>query len=199
MLGWIALFASYPLALVLPPSTGFENGPIENAQAVLLAAGGVIAAVMAWRTRGTPQTHFWLAMLPFWLICTGRELAWGAAFLPPSGWTEEGPVISSRVLFYRPAIAPVLALLALYILWQFLRHRMDRVVLARLWRGGNLPWAQFVLFAVAMIVSTCAEGHGFVHVPLPDMRAQIMEEASELVGYTALLLMQWRVIAALRR
>lgn len=38
----IYLALIFPLSAVLPPWVSFENGPVENAQAVILAAFGVM-------------------------------------------------------------------------------------------------------------------------------------------------------------
>uniref|UniRef100_UPI00190F5564 hypothetical protein n=1 Tax=Microbacterium sp. 18062 TaxID=2681410 RepID=UPI00190F5564 len=41
-----------------------------------------------------------VAVVPLWCLMAARELSWGAAFLPPMGFGEDGPTYSSSTLWY---------------------------------------------------------------------------------------------------
>jgi len=87
----LCLLLCYPLARVIPLEWSWENGVIENAQVVVLLAGLVFAA-QAWRR--APQdgvAMLGLCAMPVWFLLAGRELSWGAVFLPPLGLGPEGP------------------------------------------------------------------------------------------------------------
>jgi hypothetical protein len=68
-------------------------------------------------------------------------------------------------------------------------------VLLRLQRERAWPVASLTLFVLAMVISTNAEGHGFVH--LQDWfgtQVVVLEELVETWGYVALWLAQWALI-----
>ncbi|KAF1022751.1 MAG: hypothetical protein GAK30_00908 [Paracidovorax wautersii] len=197
----LALVACYLMAPHLPVWTGWENGPVENLQALVLLAGGMLA--LWWRDRaGDRQASlFWLMVAPIWFVLCARELSWGAAFMTPLDFSPVyGPTFSSsQQLPYKPLIAPVIGLLLLGTAAVFVRSRQDQT-LARLWRQGSFPLLEIALFVLAMLVSAEAEGHGIVG-GFPSMghaQQQSLEEMAELVGYAVLLLAQWRVARGLR-
>ncbi len=189
------LVLSLPLAYLLPQSLGWENGLLENVQVVILLAGLLAAVVAAGRQRGTAAAPLWWVALAFWLVFMGRELAWGAAFLPAIGHNQLGPTISSSVLWFRPAVPWVCAALLLLCCHWMLRHRLWGRVLLRLQRERAWPVTSVLLFVLAMVISTNAEGHGFVH--LQDWfgtQAVVLEELAETWGYAALWLAQWALV-----
>ena len=75
----IALLAAcYPLAQILPPECGWENGLIENTQAVLLLFGAMFCFNCAYYSvKGLGYTLGWLYFIMFM-----RELSWGRVFFP---------------------------------------------------------------------------------------------------------------------
>ena len=189
------LVLSFPLATVLPPFWGWENGPLEFAQAASLLAGLLTAAVAAYQQRGTTAAPLWWVAIPVWLLMLGRELAWGAAFLPAIGHNEWGPTVSSRVLWFRPAVPWVgVGLLLLCIYWT-LRHRLWSRVLARLQRERAWPVVSLALFVVAMVIAALAESSS-----LPQLRdglgtrVLVLEELAETWAYAALWLAQWALV-----
>ena len=189
------LALSFPLTHWLPQFWGWENGPLENVQVVILLADLLGAAMAAYRQRGSVAAPLWWVALPFWLVFMGRELAWGAAFLPAIGHNQWGPTISSSVLWFRPAVPWVCAALLLLCCYWMLRHRLWSRVLLRLHQERAWPVASLLLFVLAMVISTNAEGHGFVH--LQDRfgtQVVVLEELVETWGFAALWLAQWVLI-----
>jgi hypothetical protein len=76
----LGLVLSFPLSFVLPQSLSWEMDS-ENIQAVTLLLGMVAPGCGAAAKGLLAAPLWWIASL-FWLAFLGRELAWGAAFLP---------------------------------------------------------------------------------------------------------------------
>lgn len=186
---------AYPLALVLPVTWGWENGVIEDLQVVVLLAG-LAVALMAFRRLPRPVAMLGLAAVPFWLMAAARELSWGAVFMAPLGMTATGPVYSSSMLWYKPAVHPTLALLTVLSLAVYFRFRVG-ALLARVWRLRRFPWVEFGLIMVGALASTIAEGHIPLDIGLVPAQGEVLEEIMELVAYGALFLAQLRVLHAL--
>ncbi|WP_139169782.1 hypothetical protein [Chitinasiproducens palmae] len=182
-----------PLVTRLPQWVVWENGPVENAQAIVLLFGAIVAGLSAARARTREARAFWLAAAPLWLIFFGRELSWGAVFLTPLDMTPEGPVFSSHALFYKPVVHPAVGLLIAFSLYQLFVRRGIRL-LANVHRSGRFPFFELVVAAIGFIVSTATEGHAHLSLPLTAGPAQIAEECAELVAYLALLSGQWRLL-----
>jgi len=189
----LCLFLCFPLSRVIPLEWSWENGVIENAQVVVLLAGLVFAG-QAWR-RGSRDGAAMLGLcaMPVWFLLAGRELSWGAVFLPPLGFGPEGPVYSSRVLFYRPlvpAIAGVLLLAAFATGWHHGVHRYLKRVVA----GKGFPWMCVVIVLGAAFGSSAGEGHVPAFARDWIAHSQVLEELSELVGYIGLVVAQGIVL-----
>ncbi len=188
------LLLSFPLTFVLPQSVGWENGLLENIQAVTLLLGVVAAVVAACRQKGAVAAPLWWSAALFWLAFLGRELAWGAAFLPSTGAGKWGPVISSQVLWYKPAVKWAVGGMLLCCYW-LVRHGLWNRVLKRMVREHAIPVFSLALFIVAMVISTNAEGHGFIFLARWfDCRVVVLEELVETLGYFALWLAQWAIV-----
>ncbi len=127
-------------------------------------------------------------------MLAGRELAWGAAFLPPIGFSEDGgPVVSSRMLWYKPAVPYIVAVLFLVCIYWAFRYKIFSHGILRIYKEKAFPWFDLMVFILAMIVSSDAEGHGFISLhELYRSKAMVLEELAELIGYLALLNVQWR-------
>ncbi len=195
----LALIASYLCAPLLPVTAGWENGWIENLQALLLFAGGVWAFWHAAKLPSPREKAFWHAVAPLWIILGFRELSWGAVFHSPVSFSHEtGPMFSSSTqLWYKPAVMPVLALVLLVCAWIFVRSGQLRT-LGALWRQRSIPLREMALVVICMFVSAAAEGHMGLSLNLSEGTAQVFEELAELCAYGALLLAQARVMRGLR-
>lgn len=190
------------LAPLLPVTTGWENGPIENSQVVILLGGFFCAAIFYFRQSEARLKALWLCIMPVWLILAMRELSWGAVFYPPLeffGYT--GPVFSSRIqLWYKPFVTPVVLILLGLSLFHFLRTRQYRT-LSALFRARSVPVTEFLVVVILMIASAASEGHMGsavkmrmnLHMGAP----QVFEESVELFAYLTLVLAQFRVLRGL--
>ena len=194
----LLLVASYAMAPRLPQWTGWENGPVENLQVLMLCAGGLLA-IRYGRAEPTQQRRtFWSLLAPIWFILAARELSWGACFLTPYATAPDtGPKFSSSVqLAHRTGILGAVALLVAVLLWRFVRSGQLRF-LASLYREKRVPFAEIGCIVLCLLASGAAEGHLQVDLGLgPVWVAQTFEELAETGAYAALLLAQWRVFAS---
>ncbi len=189
--GLAILCISYPLALVLPSWVSWENGPVENLQALILFFGMVQALV--YQKSGTTEWKWlWRGAALIWFICAMRELSWGAVFLEPIGMSDEGPFFSSRQLWYKPAIMPAL-IGSILIFAALMLKNGSHTLLSPLQRSGGLPWTEFLLATLCMMISTAAEEHLGLTTGLTGAAAQNLEELSELAAYIFLLTSQLRL------
>ena len=188
-----ALLAAYPLCQILPRSFGWENGVLENTQAFVLFLGFGFALYFAYRTRKSLLAKLWLAATPFWFFLFGRELAWGADFLPPLRIDLSGPVLpSSNALWYKPAVYPLLAVFLLWGLYLFFKNRLYRI-LFELMREKRFPFVEFGIAVLAFLISTSAEHHGFIRFEIAGGRNQLLEELTELLFDLGLFITQLNV------
>lgn len=192
----LGLCVSFVAASGLPMSWGWENGPLENFQAVTLLIGMLVAWMAAYQQRDMGSSKIWLVASMFWLGMFGRELAWGAVFMPPLGVDEHGaPYYTSSVLWWKPAVVWVCVGMLLACVYWVARYRLlTRVVLR--WLGErSMPWGCLAVFVLAMVLSAVAEGHGITwlaKLSAPNLMA--MEEMSECWAYLALWWAQWRLV-----
>jgi hypothetical protein len=205
----LLLLTSYPVATLLPEQFGWENGWIENAQAVLLLMGFAHAA---WVLRGlraaappptrspgdTTLARLCLLAMPLWLLCAARETSWGATLLTSGVMAADGPFYSSSLLWYHPAIKPFVLVVVALMLAAFLRWRLDRPLLA-LARQRRLPWIELALAVLAAVVSNSAEGNLALALPGSEAMRMVLEEWAETLCYLGLWLAQARLFFELRR
>lgn len=200
----VGLAIGYWVAARLPASVGWENGWLENLQVVVLLGGAAMAIAVA--RQGTASADWGrtalkglaVAVVPLWCLMAARELSWGAAFLPPIGFDEDGPAYSSAMLWYKPAVAPLALLVVAWCGWMAGRSGALRVVL-RLLRSPKFVWAELAVMVLAGVLSTYAEGHlGFPAPVSLGHHAVVMEEWSEMFAYVALVMAQWQMFVLLR-
>jgi hypothetical protein len=195
-LGVALLVLGFPAAGILPAWAGFENGPIEVGQVLILLGGAAMALWFAIYNH-TKLRWFWLAVSIVWTILAFRELSWGGVFMSPLSISDEGPFFSSSQLWYKPYITPALIVVGL-ICAVFSIKGKGIYVLRFLIVTWRFPFADILLFIVAMIVSAGAEGH--MGLNFGDWgHMQILEEMSETAAYVFLISAQARVKLALRR
>lgn len=200
----VLLAISYPLAELLPRSAGWENGWIEHAQLATLIGGFVFALWMHRRANGMRPTHdaavarrFAAIALPFWLICAARETSWGATLFTPGIPTMDGRYYTSSILWYHPAIAPLVLIVVGCIVLAFVRWRLDRPLL-QLVRARRFPWIELGLTLSGAMLSALAEGKFHIALPGPERTLMVMEEGTELLCYAGLLLTQACLFSRLR-
>lgn len=198
--GIALLLASFPLSYGLPVTAGYENGPVENMQAILLLVGGIIAAVFA-RRSAPPVQWFWYAAVPIWIAMCLRELSWGAVFLPPTaGTADQGPLFSSAQLWYKPYVAPILLAALVFSCGCFLKGG-GVGIFRKLITDRTFPLPDILHFVLSMLVSAAAEGH--LGLGMGDWsKAVVLEEVAELAAYIFILSAQvqvWQGMAAQRQ
>jgi len=188
--------AAFPGSLLLPASVSWENGPIENAQAATLAAAAVLAFVLGRRT-STATRFLWFGAAIVWAILVGRELSWGAVFLDPVQMTDHGPTFSSSLLWYRPAVTPVVAMAGALAVAMIAWSRPVRIT-RKLGKKRGGPVRDILGFAAAMLISTAAEDHMGLSLSFWPGDLQILEEMVELSAYLFLFPGQAIVVRGLR-
>lgn len=190
----VLLVAAYLLAKVLPSSFGWENGAIENFQAIVLLLGMIIALLFAFQNRRTTHlTSFGWAIAIIWFICFTREISWGAVFFPPLDFGSHGPVYSSRSLWYKGAVYPVIALLAGESIFLFVKYHLHHLFL-ELIRKKRFPWQETATVFLAVLISNFAENHDQIIGP----HHQVLEELTELLAYLGLLVIQLQIFIQTR-
>ena len=86
-IGLLVLIVSYPLALVLPSWVSWENGPVENAQVVVLLLG-MVQALIFQKYGSADWKWLWRGAALIWFICAMRECCW-CRFMEPLGMSEK--------------------------------------------------------------------------------------------------------------
>lgn len=196
------LLLSYPLALYAPVQIGWENHLIENLQLAVLFSGFLVACYFAKPIKN--KSIFWLAVIamPLWFIIFMREISWGATLLHPL-YTHEitGPVWSSSTqLFYKPVVYPLLLIILMVVVILFFMTKQYKTI-TKLCFLKSFPLFEFCFLLVGALISTAAEGHMGLSLPLfsslNEGQIQIIEESAELCGYMALFTAQLRCFLAL--
>lgn len=184
----------------LPVSWGWESGPLESFQSFTLLLGMLVACLAAYQQRNQATSKIWLVVSLFWLGMLGRELAWGAVFFPPLSMdAETGPRYTSSVLWWKPAVAWVGAVMLLLCAYWFVRYRLLSRVVLRWMRERSVPWGCMAVFVLAMGLSALAEGHaGLQLAHVPESSRMAMEEMCECWAYMALWCGQWRLVHAMQ-
>lgn len=192
----VGMVVTLPLATHLDFHWGWENGPIENLQALILWAGAMAACGAAWQQRSSAVGGaIWRVAAIIWLGMLGRELAWGATFLPAIGFdAHSGPVYSSHSVWWRPAVGWVCGALLLLSAYWVVRDRLLSRVVLRWWREGAWPWSCLLVFVLGMVVSAQAEGHGHIPWLSAHITGLVAEEMAEAWAYAALWCAQWHLI-----
>lgn len=202
-LNFLILFGiciSFPLTMVIPQWASWESGPLERAQNLILLIGCWSALAAAKHLRLFSSKALLAIAALFWLAFFGRETGWGAVFMPPSGMTEWGPKWTSKYLWYRPAVPYVVGAMAMLAAYWFVRYKVWSAALVPLAREHALPLFALAQFALCMVLSTNAEGHGFYRLQnWYGTQVMVLEELVEICGYLALLLAQTMVIHHLRK
>jgi hypothetical protein len=181
------------VATLLPRAWGWENGVLETVQVLVLLAGVMLALAAWWRQRPSPMALLALCAVPFWIVLAAREMSWGAVLGVPLAFTENGPLFSSKTLWYKPFVASAVGLLLGCTLLRLWTARLD-LLLRRLVHEGRIPWLLLALAVLGEMGSSCAEGRlGCTQVAAFPF-AMVFEELTELVAYVALVAAQARVL-----
>lgn len=187
------LLSAVSLSSLMPVAWGWENGVIENSEVLVLALGAAMAVTASCRAALQQRGRLGAILAPVWVILIGRELSWGAACLPPVGFTDGEPVYSSALLWYKPLVGPVAVALLLGCAIQAWRHRLP----AACWRALSNDRSMLLpllIGGLAAIGSTFSEGKLGVTLPFSHGRAEVLEELLELIAYCALVRAQYLLL-----
>lgn len=182
---WLSLLLVvllFPLGLTLPPWWGWENGPIENTQVVILAVGVFVSFFAARNSQEDRQIRgFWLWQIPIWMLLIGRELSWGRVFYPVAIGTNGPSFLSIHQLWYGQFVYPLIAvvtLISLLGLW----HNFNRSLLGP---KLNLPAIDILLLTLAAIAAQFIFEKTVIIALKPY--AEVLEELAELIVYWCLV------------
>lgn len=174
----------------IDPSISDENGLIEILQNIVLLLATIAAIIFARRST-LEERSFWLLAACFFFVLFGREISWGAVFLPlidPQTYTD---IPSSKALWYRPAITPAIGALGAALIAYFIKCGGYRIVFWLL-KNGKIPYIEGVFFVIAALLTTAAERKMGMSLPFSSDTNYNIEETAELAAYLFL------VTAALR-
>lgn len=188
----IIILLSYHATTYLPVTWGWENGPLEWSQVVILAAGALLTGYWWQEARSSRQFHharFFAWAIPLWLLMVGRELSWGRVFYQAGLDPVNGPYfISVAQLPYGKIVYPVIAIIILTWLFAVIKYRLYAVP-CDLFRQRRFPTGEFILVIFSFVIAYVAEKY---------LHNAIMEELVECVAYLSLVLTAYLVKAALQ-
>ena len=179
--GCLYFFAAFPVAALLPAWAGWENGPLEIAQDIILFAGAMDCLVRFRKADRRDHRGLWLGGSAYFLLLLGRELSWGRVFLQKA-MTSSGPVFvsmhdlpHSEIVYGMIAVAVLLTgwSLAVYMPWSSLFEKMP------------VPALSLLLMIAAAVFASLGD-KGFL---LGGDFDEILEEEMELLVY--LLNIHW--------
>lgn len=189
---FILVILSYYISAYLPINWGWENGPLEWFQVVILAVGALLTSYWWQEARSSRQLHharFFAWAVPLWLLMIGRELSWGRVFYQAGLDPITGPYfISAAQLPYGKFVYPVLAIIILSWLLVVIKYKLYAFPFD-LYRQRRFPTGEFILVILSFVVAYVAEKH---------LHNAIMEELVECVAYLSLVLTAYRVKLSLQ-
>lgn len=182
----VGLILSSILGPLLPPQWGWENGPLEWLQVVVLSVGLVLSALWAYQARSDNDAagyRMWFWSLPAWVLIIGRELSWGRVFFL-AGMNESGPILLRLSdLRFGYLVHPTLALIVVVWLIAGYKHNIYRDIYKLLTRPG-FPFNDVIMTLVACIIGRI--GEKIFHRP-------VIEELAENIAYIGLIVIAAQV------
>jgi hypothetical protein len=103
-----------------------------------------------------------------------------------------GPIFSSKQLWYRPLVAPVISGLLIFSLFSLVRFRAYRILLSLI-RQRQFPWTDLCLAMLAATIAVFCESRSLgLHAHIEPYTV-FMEELSELEAYLAICMLQLQI------
>lgn len=190
---FLFVILSYYIGLQLPLTWGWENGPLEWSQVVILTVGALLTGYWWQEAKSVRRFHharFFAWAIPLWLLMIGREISWGRVFYQAGLDPVNGPYfISVAQLPYGKVVYPVLAIIILSWLFSVVKYKLYAIPY-ELFRQERFPTGDFILVVSSFIVAYIAEQH---------LHNAIMEELVECAAYLSLVLTAYRVKIALQQ
>ena len=175
IIGIVYLVAIIPVSYIIPISWAWENGPIEDAQAVVLFIGFIMSLKYASHAR---LSGMWYTAATCFLLMTGRELSWGRVFFPLPQEPGSGPSFIDMVdVPHHELIYAAIGLVLIFALYGFVRKVQWRMV------KKYMPWPSAVLCIVFIVIQYMAEHHIFFDHAISEP----LEELGELYAYILLV------------
>jgi hypothetical protein len=166
-----------PVGLFLPAWWGWENGPIENMQVVILFAGAVLSWIMARHNTDRQMHNLYLWLIPIWLLIVGRELSWGRVFFDSVSIGAGGPVFPSiRSIWYGRYVYPLNTIVIITALVGLRRNFNWSKIKQIQW-----PAIEVIIVVVAVVASQLVFERKLIL--LLKSYSQMLEEWSELIVY----------------
>lgn len=193
--GWLmGLYAIliFPVSGFLPDWVSFENGPIENAQVVLLLGCCLMCIRFSHHAAASSAQRMWMPSAGIFFILALRELSWGRVFFIKE-YSEAGePILiaSSEMPFHTAIHACVgfFAVLCLYFLIRFVPWK-------RIFREIPFPWIHLAAVIICIVLTTLGDHHSMFYT----IRDQQIEELSELLMYAILGHTAWYYYLKLKK
>ncbi|PWM79844.1 MAG: hypothetical protein DBY32_03020 [Phascolarctobacterium sp.] len=178
ILSIVLLAGCYPLAQVLPPECGWENGLIENTQAVLLLFGAMFCFNCAYYSvKGLGYTIGWLYFIMFL-----RELSWGRVFFPTGAVDELGPkFVSMSSIPQHDLINTAIGLAIIILLYGIYKYLPLKQFLFEI----PFPVISATVGIIALMLQYGGENCWFTALSHPQN--QMLEEFAEMIVYTEML------------
>lgn len=182
---------SYFFSSYLPVTWGWENGPLEWAQVIILTFGAVLSGYW-WQEMKSNKLYrpagFFFWSLPIWLLMISRELSWGRVFYPAGIDPLSGPYfISVSRLPYGKFIYPVITLILFVWLYAVIKYKLYAIPY-ELFQQERFATGEFIIVIVSFGVAGIAEKY---------LQNAILEESVECIAYLALILTAYRIKVAL--
>lgn len=165
---------SLVLFFFLPPSIAYENGLLENLQAVELLSGAIFACFVAAKATSTSERNIWYCGAVTFLVCAGRELNWGRVFYPVADHNKFLPL---KALWYGPIVYPIVGLAIITVLLVLWRSRLFSFIAER-----KIPFWNFLLFIVLYFLASQAE-HRPMYLFGQNFDGEVLEELFECICY----------------
>lgn len=155
----------------------YENGPIENLQAVILFIGMAMCFYIAKKECTLFEQKNWQAGAILFFIAFTRELSWGRVFYPSSGINTFIPL---QKLWFGPVVYPILVVLILIVVYIFFRYNLYKFL-----QQHQLPFWHFVAIVILLILAGLSEHSAPGSIGIYN--GEVLEEIFELSAYLFML------------
>lgn len=180
---WLSLLLLallFPLGIFLPVWWGWENGPLENTQVLILSGGLAVSCYAVRHNRNQRKVrNLWLWSILFWLLCIGRELSWGRVFYPVVSGIHGPEFISIHQLPYGFLVHPIVAIVIIAALIGICRSAPLTYL-----RQTTLPLIDIAVVLLTAILSIWFDKST---IPFLSPHEEVLEEWAELTTYWALV------------
>lgn len=176
----LLLLVALPLGFLLPASWGYENGPVENTQVIVILLSGVVlygASKWGVGSRSTKLLQLWF--IPVVMLVAARELSWGRVFYPG----EHGLFLPLKALWYGKMVYPGIGIVIVCVIAGIYLQKLDEEIL--LWaKYGKFPIIELILIIGGFLMADIVEHHSR---GIFAQQQDLFEELFELVMYCGVL------------